>query len=49
SGPPTEKVKAAAEDKGIPVVPVTETLPQSEDYIGWMTANVGAIKNALDR
>ncbi|MFG2860343.1 metal ABC transporter substrate-binding protein [Streptomyces sioyaensis] len=49
SGPPTEKVKAAAEDNGVPVVPVTETLPQSEDYIGWMAANVGAIRSALDR
>lgn len=49
SGPPTEKVKAAAEDNGIPVVPVTETLPPGEDYIGWMTANVGAFKSALDR
>ncbi|AWN24966.1 zinc ABC transporter substrate-binding protein [Streptomyces sp. NEAU-S7GS2] len=49
SGPPTEKVKAAAEENGIPVVPVTETLPPGEDYIGWMTANVGAIKSALDR
>ncbi|MCR8574175.1 metal ABC transporter solute-binding protein, Zn/Mn family [Streptomyces sp. Isolate_219] len=49
SGPPTEKVKAAAEEHGIPVVPVTETLPRGEDYIGWMTANIGAVKSALDR
>ncbi|MGW1373556.1 metal ABC transporter solute-binding protein, Zn/Mn family [Streptomyces sp. NPDC002446] len=49
SGPQTEQVKAAAEDNGIPVVPVTETLPQGEDYISWMIANVGAIKGALDR
>ncbi|WP_030411381.1 metal ABC transporter solute-binding protein, Zn/Mn family [Streptomyces sp. NRRL S-1448] len=49
SGPPTEKVKTAAEDNGIPVVPVTETLPPGEHYIGWMTANVGAIRSALDR
>ncbi|MFF4285734.1 metal ABC transporter solute-binding protein, Zn/Mn family [Streptomyces sp. NPDC001633] len=49
SGPPTEKVKAAAEDSGIPVVPVTETLPQGEDYLSWMTANIGAVKNALER
>ncbi|WP_181923921.1 metal ABC transporter solute-binding protein, Zn/Mn family [Streptomyces inhibens] len=49
SGPPTEKVKAAAEDSGIPVVPVTETLPQGEDYLSWMTANIGAIKSALER
>ncbi|MET8678127.1 zinc ABC transporter substrate-binding protein [Streptomyces sp. NPDC004647] len=49
SGPQTEKVKRAAEDNGIPVVPVTETLPRGEDYIGWMTANVDALKSALDR
>ncbi|MFF7230838.1 metal ABC transporter solute-binding protein, Zn/Mn family [Streptomyces sioyaensis] len=49
SGPPTEKVKAAAEDSGIPVVPVTETLPQGEDYLSWMVANIGAIKSALER
>ncbi|MFJ8077604.1 metal ABC transporter solute-binding protein, Zn/Mn family [Streptomyces sp. NPDC096176] len=48
SSPQTEKVKQAAEDNGIPVVPVTETLPQGEDYIGWMTANVEALKRALD-
>ncbi|MER5969458.1 zinc ABC transporter substrate-binding protein [Streptomyces sp. NPDC002055] len=49
TGPQTEKVKAAAEGNGIPVVAVTETLPQGEDYISWMTANVGAVKSALDR
>jgi zinc/manganese transport system substrate-binding protein len=48
-GPQTERVKQAAEDSGIPVVPVTETLPQGEDYISWMTANVDALKSALDR
>lgn len=49
AGPQTEKVKKAAEDNAIPVVPVTETLPQGADYIGWMTSNVDAIKSALDR
>ncbi|MEW2368043.1 zinc ABC transporter substrate-binding protein [Streptomyces sp. NPDC006656] len=49
SGPQTEKVKKAAESNGIPVVPVTETLPQGEDYISWMTSNVDALKTALDR
>ncbi|MEU3299657.1 zinc ABC transporter substrate-binding protein [Streptomyces sp. NPDC006678] len=47
--PQTEKVKQAAEDNGIPVVPVTETLPEGEDYISWMSANVDALKNALDQ
>lgn len=49
SGPQTEKVKKAAESNAIPVVPVTETLPQGEDYISWMTSNVDALKSALDR
>lgn len=47
SSPQTEKVGQAAEDSGIPVVPVTETLPQGEDYISWMTANVDALKSAM--
>ncbi len=48
SGPETEQVKKAAEDHGIPVVPVTETLPRGENYLSWMTANVEALKRALD-
>jgi zinc/manganese transport system substrate-binding protein len=47
SGPQTEKAEAAAEAAGIPVVPVTETLPEGKDYLGWMTANVDALANAL--
>ncbi|WP_406495990.1 zinc ABC transporter substrate-binding protein [Streptomyces sp. NBC_01604] len=47
SGPQTEKAKAAAKAAGIPVVPVTETLPEGKDYLGWMTANVDALASAL--
>ncbi|WP_405813930.1 zinc ABC transporter substrate-binding protein [Streptomyces sp. NBC_01390] len=47
SGPQTEKSKAAAEAAGIPVVPVTETLPAGKDYLGWMTSNVDALASAL--
>jgi zinc/manganese transport system substrate-binding protein len=47
SGPQTEKVLAAARTAGIAVVPVTETLPQGKDYLGWMTANVDALARAL--
>ncbi|MEV5341500.1 zinc ABC transporter substrate-binding protein [Streptomyces sp. NPDC052676] len=47
SGPQTEKVEQAARSAGIPVVPVTETLPEGEDYLGWMTANVDALAGAL--
>lgn len=49
AGPQTERVEAAAQDNGIPVVPVTETLPEGEDYLSWMSSNVDALKNALDR
>ncbi|MFJ8591814.1 metal ABC transporter solute-binding protein, Zn/Mn family [Streptomyces sp. NPDC093598] len=47
SGPQTEKAEAAAKAAGIPVVPVTETLPKGKDYLGWMTANVDALAGAL--
>ncbi|MER5940455.1 zinc ABC transporter substrate-binding protein [Streptomyces sp. NPDC001928] len=47
SGPQTEKAKQAARTAGIPVVPVTETLPQGKDYLGWMTANIDALASAL--
>ncbi|MFF3562392.1 metal ABC transporter solute-binding protein, Zn/Mn family [Streptomyces sp. NPDC002574] len=47
SGPQTQEVQKAAEAAGIPVVPVTETLPQGKDYLGWMTANVDALAGAL--
>ncbi|MEG3626804.1 metal ABC transporter solute-binding protein, Zn/Mn family [Streptomyces poriticola] len=49
TGPQTERVEQAARDAGVPVVPVTETLPDGEDYLGWMNANVDALAGALDR
>jgi zinc/manganese transport system substrate-binding protein len=49
SGPETSQVLAAAEKAGIPTVPMTETLPTGEDYLGWMTANLTAVKTALGR
>ncbi|KUM74283.1 metal ABC transporter solute-binding protein, Zn/Mn family [Streptomyces griseorubiginosus] len=47
SGPQTEKSEQAAKAAGIPVVPVTETLPSGKDYLGWMASNVDALANAL--
>lgn len=47
SGPQTEKSEQAAKAAGIPVVPVTETLPSGKNYLSWMTANVDALANAL--
>ncbi|MEW2614413.1 zinc ABC transporter substrate-binding protein [Streptomyces sp. NPDC047880] len=49
SGPQTEKAEAAAEAAGLPVVPVTETLPRGEDYLGWMTANLDTLASALNK
>jgi zinc/manganese transport system substrate-binding protein len=43
----TEQLRAAAEIAGVPVVEFTETLPDGEDYISWMTANVAAIAAAV--
>lgn len=45
----TEKVKSAAEAAGVPVVPVTETLPAGKDYLTWMNDNVDALAEALDK
>ena len=47
SGPETEQVLAAAQTAGVPVVPVTETLPEGEDYLAWMGANLDAVVAAL--
>lgn len=47
SGAETEQVLAAAKAVGIPVVPVTETLPDGKDYLSWMTGNLDAVKAAL--
>lgn len=47
SGPQTEEAERAAVAAGIPVVPVTETLPKGKDYLAWMTANVDALASAL--
>ncbi|QKW17830.1 zinc ABC transporter substrate-binding protein [Kitasatospora sp. NA04385] len=49
SGPQTDRVKDAATAAGIPVVPVTETLPRGKDYLTWMTANVDALAGALGK
>ncbi|TXK19414.1 metal ABC transporter solute-binding protein, Zn/Mn family [Homoserinibacter sp. GY 40078] len=46
-GPQTEEVLAAAESAGTPVVSFSELLPDGEDYLGWMGANLDAIESAL--
>lgn len=49
SGPATEQLLQAAQAGGIPVVPVTETLPDEKDYHSWMADNISAIAAALDK
>ncbi len=46
-GPQTDAVIEAAKKNGIPVVGVTETLPDGVDYFGWMKANLDAVSTAL--
>ncbi|MER7114402.1 metal ABC transporter solute-binding protein, Zn/Mn family [Saccharomonospora azurea] len=47
--PATEKVVAAAQEAGTPVVDVTETLPEGHtDYLSWMSEQVNALAKALD-
>ena len=47
AGPETERVLSAAKSAGVGVVPVTETLPDGQDYLSWMTANLDAVSAAL--
>jgi zinc/manganese transport system substrate-binding protein len=47
ASPETERVRAAAEAAGIPVVLFTETLPEGQHYVTWMTANLDALEAAL--
>jgi zinc/manganese transport system substrate-binding protein len=48
TGPQTERVQDAAAKAGIPVVPMSETLPAGLDYLSWMRANLDALEKALD-
>ncbi|MET0590733.1 MAG: zinc ABC transporter substrate-binding protein [Naasia sp.] len=43
----TETVRTAAEEAGVPVVDFSETLPEGQDYLEWMTGNIEAIASAL--
>ncbi|QXG76366.1 zinc ABC transporter substrate-binding protein [Modestobacter sp. L9-4] len=47
TGPETEQVLSAAKAAGVAVVPVTETLPEGEDYVSWMQSNLDAVAAAL--
>jgi zinc/manganese transport system substrate-binding protein len=47
ASPETERVREAAEADAIPVVDFTETLPEGQTYLSWMTANLDAIAAAV--
>jgi zinc/manganese transport system substrate-binding protein len=47
SGAETVKVLEAARSHGVRLVPVTETLPEGEDYLSWMQKNLDAVDRAL--
>ncbi|MET1035144.1 MAG: zinc ABC transporter substrate-binding protein [Arthrobacter sp.] len=49
AGPQTESVRQAAERADVPVVEFTETLPEGEDFVSWMTSNTEALEAALAR
>ncbi|MET4053313.1 zinc/manganese transport system substrate-binding protein [Frigoribacterium sp. PvP054] len=49
SSPETEQVEAAATDAGVAIVPVTELLPEGEDYVSWQQSNIDAISEALGK
>jgi zinc/manganese transport system substrate-binding protein len=47
--PITARIRAAAEEAGVPVVAITETLPAGMTFQHWQLAQVEALRKALDR
>jgi zinc/manganese transport system substrate-binding protein len=47
SDPLTDRAKDAALDSGVPVVAVTETLPDADSYATWMAGNLDDLETAL--
>ncbi|WP_243791284.1 metal ABC transporter solute-binding protein, Zn/Mn family [Saccharopolyspora gloriosae] len=45
--PVTESVRKTAEQNQTPVVEMTETLPQDQDYVQWMDGQISALQAAL--
>ena len=47
--PTTDQVRSAAQAAGVPVVEMTETLPEGQpDYLSWMGSQVDALTAALN-
>jgi zinc/manganese transport system substrate-binding protein len=48
--PTTDQVRKAAEGAGVPVVEMSETMPEGQtDYVAWMGGQIDALTGALDR
>jgi zinc/manganese transport system substrate-binding protein len=47
--PITIRIRSAARAAGVPVVPVTETLPRGETWQGWQLRELRALREALGR
>lgn len=47
SGPQAEALRTEADSSGIPIVEVTETMPEGTDYVTWMTETVDAVEQAI--
>ena len=47
SGPEADALRDAADEQGIQVIEVTETIQTDDDYVDWMTATVDAVEQAL--
>ncbi|WP_234817820.1 metal ABC transporter solute-binding protein, Zn/Mn family [Mycolicibacterium sphagni] len=45
----TKQIQAAAQSAGIPVVPVTETLPAGSDYLSWQRDTADRLSAALQQ
>lgn len=49
TGPQTDRIMSAARSAGVPIVPVTETLPAGKTYYSWMDAQLDALATALGK
>lgn len=46
-GPQTQRLRQLAEKAGVAVVNFTETLPEGQDYLTWMAANLESVDRVL--
>ncbi|KAA0978750.1 ABC transporter substrate-binding protein [Paeniglutamicibacter gangotriensis] len=49
TGPQSRKVAELARQAGVPVLEMTETLPEGQNYFSWMESNVQQLEVALGR